>query len=389
MINILVVEDNKDKREHINSVITSTGLDKSNIINSKNVMEAIQQLKSKQFEIMVLDLKLPIRGTTPKDNAGLTILEQIQSGQIPSPKSVIGLTSFSDLKNNSEKQFIASDISLYDISKSDDWIEALKGKIAFQKGANANQKVNSKKKVIVTVHGINTAGRWQNSLEKALGSNNNFVFKPYKYIHKAPFKILIPIWRKRVLSAFERDLKQLVSEHPEGEFYFFAHSFGSYILANALKKMSFLNAPNIRLVTLAGTVLKRNFNWAEIKKELSVDNIVNDCGVNDGALPFAYLFAPGLGMAGRTGFYGFKEGVVLNRYYDGGHSFFEESETFYREYWLPLVTEDKIKTTGHSDVEPNELLEIIFDSAKWILYGLVLLLVFYSFFSIGTDLVNN
>lgn len=378
MIRILVVEDNIDKQEHISSVIKSTGLDENNITYSKNVIEAIRELKSKDFEIMVLDLKLPVRGKIPKNNAGLKILEQIEQEEVHCPKSVIGLTSYSDLKEDFEHNFKASDINLYDISKSDDWIEALKGKIAWQKRAKVDIRVNERKKVIVTVHGINTAGKWQKSLEKEFGSDDIFTFKPYKYIHKAPFKILVPFWRRRVVKAFERDLKLLVSEHPEGEFYFFAHSFGTYILAKALKKMSYLNSPNIKLITLAGSVLKRDFNWAGIKKELKIEKIINDCGVNDCALPFAYIFAPGLGMAGRTGFYSFDEGVVTNRYYDGGHSFFEESESFYKDFWLPLISDLNTAPIGHVKVEPNQLSETILDAAKWILIGTPIAIILYS-----------
>lgn len=64
MIKILVVEDNEEKKNQIFGVIKSSGLLEENIDFSSNVRDAIIHLKSYVYDILVLDLKLPMREST-------------------------------------------------------------------------------------------------------------------------------------------------------------------------------------------------------------------------------------------------------------------------------------------------------------------------------------
>lgn len=320
-------------------------------------------------------MRLPWSTSTPKESAGKAILDHILSREVQVPTSVIGLTSYSDLQINYGDDFVANDIHIYDVTQSDNWTSALSGKIRWLRGKNTKIKLVDKTKVVITIHGINTAGKWQDLLENELADTKNIICKHYKYIHKAPFKILIPFWRAKIVNKFNDDLRGLFKKYPNCEFYFFAHSFGTLLLFKSLQRLTSLNSPNIKLVTLSGSVLKRDSNWEQISSELGVEMIVNDCGVEDIALPFAYLLAPGLGMAGRTGFYGFKGEEVQNRYFQGGHSFFEESEDFYKEYWLPLIMVEGKAKYPVEVVEPNKLDEVIWDSAKVLIYITFLVLL--------------
>ncbi|WP_417439897.1 hypothetical protein [Idiomarina abyssalis] len=381
MIKILVIEDNPEKREHIFSVTLKSGVHSENIDMASNARDALNSLKGSTYDIVVLDLKLPLRSssTLPNDGAGKKILQSIIEHDVQVPNSVICLTSFPELQESFSQDFTSFDINIYDTTTSDNWISALEGKINWHSGRNKKIKSKKKGKVIVTIHGVNTAGAWQDTLENELSEFDGIICKHYKYIHKAPFKILIPIWRKKVVKAFYNDLRSLIKSYPNHDYYFFSHSFGTFVLVEALGKMSSLNAPEIKVITLAGSVLKRSFGWEDICSELSVDKVINDCGVNDLALPFSYCFAPGLGMAGRTGFYGFDGELVKNRYFEGGHSFFEESSEFYKKYWIPLIFNHVIESEGHPNAAPNEAHEKVIELLAVAIYIAVIIVVAFLF----------
>ena len=147
-------------------------------------------------------------------------------------------------------------------------------------------------------------------------------------------------------------------------------------LAEKLRMMEPVNSPRIKAVVLAGSVLRRDFPWVDIKKNLNLPLVVNDCGIKDFPLILSEIFAPGLGMAGKKGFYTFENGVVTNRFFNGGHSFFEKKTDFYTEYWLPIIRGDepvpspKIRISKYHD-----FLESFTDGIKYYFWGVALFLL--------------
>jgi CheY-like chemotaxis protein len=383
MILILVVEDNDDKADMSINVALESGIDKKQIKRVTSVSDAIEEMRLIQYDIVVLDMNLPIRNKgKSKPDSGLTILTEIENDRLQVPRSIIGVTAYDELKEQYSEKFKSFDFNLYSSASSDDWEIALKGKINWLKRSKKSTKKNSRKKVIITVHGISTAGKWQDKLEKSLPKNDpNIVCKKFEYFHISALKLLSNRSKDKIYNIFSMELDALFTAFPDSDFYFFSHSFGTYLLGHKLQTMTVENSPRIRSVVLAGSVLKRNFPWCEVKKNLNIGLIVNDCGTKDLALLFSELFTPKLGMAGRTGFYTFESESVINRFHVGGHSFFEESPIFYNKYWLPIL--DDLTVIKAPDIDKgsiNELLENLFNNIKLYFWGAVLTLVTLFYF---------
>lgn len=379
MIRVLVVEDSLDKIDSILAVLEKSGVYTENVTIVGCVSEALEKLSLIHFDILVLDLKLPVRKSKkiPRNDAGVIILKKLADNELLVPTTVLGLTGYSELKQSQDSAFSDLDFNIYDTSVSDVWMEALAKKIGWLNNSKHIQKTVERTKVVVTIHGINTAGEWQKKLSEKKITTGKVVYKNYKYIHKSPLLLLLPVIRNRIVSHFVSDFRELTREYPNSEFYFFAHSFGTYVLANALEQLNSVNVPDIKVIALAGSVLKRSFKWSNIKSKFNISYIYNDCGVRDIPLVFSYLFAPGLGMAGRTGFYGFESGIVKNRFFSGGHSFFEESETFYEDYWIPLLDGECASFTKPTpEVQPSNVIEVILDTIK-ILFFLIFFIILF------------
>lgn len=377
MIRILVVEDNPNKSNTVLSIGLENGIDRDNIVIKENLSEAIEQLKINTFTLLVLDLNLPVRKKSrTKTDAGVQLLKMLTTGELNVPKSVIGVTSHSDLTEKYSDYFKSLDFNLFHSDTSDAWELAIENKIKWFKNELSSRNKKPSAKVIVTVHGIRTAGKWQKELENAIFTENKEVhLEHYEFKNISSFKLLNPFSRRNIAINFLGQLKELIKENPTSEFYFFSHSFGTYLLSRALENLTPENTPKIKCVVLAGSVLKRTYQWHKIKSNLSIDFIINDCGIDDKVLLLSELFAVGLGMAGRVGFDSFKSVNVINRQHIGGHSFFEKNKDFYKIYWLPLLVESNVPEA--IIIEQNSTLESLLDSLKYILWGssFILLLI--------------
>jgi len=379
MLRVLVVEDSPYKANIAKSIAIENGLHDENIIVAECVQQAVSLLKNNSFSIMVLDMNLPIRKKgKAKSDAGISILKMLESEDLNVPTSVIGVTGYTNLNEQYSDFFETRDFILFDSKSSDKWEKALDNKLKwFIKEQRAHDK-HSPDKVVVTVHGIRTAGKWQKKLEQQIAKIDPTIKAvPFEFNNISSVKLLNPISRRKIASNFSGQLFELMRKHPESEFYLFSHSFGTYLLAKALKNLASENSPKIKCVILAGSVLKRTFKWHKIRENLKINTIVNDCGVDDKVLLLSDIFGLGLGMAGRVGFDTFKSESVVNREHFGGHSFFEKNSKFYEKYWLPMIFETVNPTP--IKVERNSAWESFLDSLKVIVWGgfLMLLFVYY------------
>ncbi|HFG1778257.1 TPA: hypothetical protein ACGF1V_003537, partial [Vibrio cholerae] len=78
--------------------------------------------------------------------------------------------------------------------------------------------------------------------------------------------------------------------------------------------------------------------FEKLIKRFSINKIYNECGYNDNVLLLSHYTCVDMGMAGRSGFIGTS---VINRFYKGGHDFFNRDEGFIDKYWLPAIFESE------------------------------------------------
>lgn len=198
-------------------------------------------------------------------------------------------------------------------------------------------------RVVVTVHGIRTFGRWQERLGQLLVAEgfDGRLFH-FKYGYFSSFAFLIPPLRFFLVLRFVRYLRLLHAVYPNATISFAAHSFGTHLVGWALYRLSRKDRYPADVIVLAGSVLKPNFRWNDLISRGSVRVVLNECGNKDVILVLNQLVAIGTGMAGRLGFIGLLDDRFVNSYFEFGHSgYFVTNRTIYdafmRERWVTLL----------------------------------------------------
>lgn len=133
MIKILLVEDNQAK---LKAVLTGLfqvhGVGEDCIHKARDVQEAKLRLKSEHYDLMILDISIPLTSDLdPNPEGGNLLLDEILVRDIYNkPREVIGLTAFSEVKLSSDARFANELWSVLHYSAtSDDWLHQIQRKI--------------------------------------------------------------------------------------------------------------------------------------------------------------------------------------------------------------------------------------------------------------------
>ena len=152
---------------------------------------------------------------------------------------------------------------------------------------------NQSAHLVVTHHGIRTVESWQSRFELALrkGAQARNGQAPTVWpAENGYFSILsyaLPFLRMRAVEEFERNLVTVLRERRWERVDFVAHSFGTYIVANALMRIA-ASEPELlkplRVVITSGSVLPCRFAWHSLVRHAPDLRVVNDVAHNDWAL---------------------------------------------------------------------------------------------------------
>lgn len=338
MIKILLVEDDVEKANRVKQVLKEAGIFGSSIEVSDNVTSAKHMLSKVKFDILILDLNLPINNKQPpQDNGGNNILYSLSKPQYITPKSVIGLTSYENLKSTNMKAFNNVDFNIYDFL-ADEWEEMLTNKIKFLRdNLQAPNERISNKKICILVHGVFTDGQWQQDLSSKL--NQEWEVIPYRYNYFSAFKIALPLLRQKQEKLFQEYIERTLINNPDSEITIIAHSFGTNLVVKALSNCKLDNLSKIKCIILSGSVVRADFDFNGVIDKYQVDRVVNEVSVNDVPVIISKLFCFGLGHSGRIGFNS-SHNKLFNRFHKNGHSIFTHPE-FIAKYWEELVNDGK------------------------------------------------
>jgi pimeloyl-ACP methyl ester carboxylesterase len=196
--------------------------------------------------------------------------------------------------------------------------------------------------VVVFVHGILTAGEWQQRLADQLNREGRVKAYPIGVQPVDLLTFLFPLFGRRFLTnVVAKKLNDVRDMHPNAEISVVAHSFGTYLITRLLRR-----APHIRIrrLLLCGSIVKMYFDWSAIKNCVKAGAVVNDVGTKDVWPVVAFVGTFGYGPSGALGF---KHPYVQDRYFPIGHSdFFEPSHV--RDYWVPFLIEGRVVQSEHS-----------------------------------------
>lgn len=309
MIDFLVIEDNESKFKQIDSLLKK----RVGSVFVKRVMSVdsgIEQLKTRQYSFVILDLNLPLMedGKAVTDG-GIKLLKWIKINQkkrkCKVPSNIIGLTEFPNLIEEFSSELNSCRVFAYEYKLNDEgWKNQLTECIKEYSLKLDQEMVKvATKKIIYSVHGIETNGEWQKELSKNLNlDSNEYIHIPHEYNFFPLLSFLIPPLRWIEVRRFKKELEFMAEKHPGCCITLIGHSFGTYLIAKSLKNISQTSTPYFDRIILCGSVLKASYDWDEIIRRHNIKSILNDCALNDRPLVMSQAFAVGLGMAGRVGF---------------------------------------------------------------------------------------
>lgn len=343
---ILIVDDDKNRNQSIANYLVETDCAQiDEIFQTTNSDEAKQMLRAQYFDALLLDVVLPKRdGESPSRSNSYELLDQLHRRSIfKKPGKIIGLTSHtSDLGEFRDGFGEFCTCVLEAAPRSNTWKPIIEQTLKYTIGSQLTRATEERSLSLLTVHGIRTFGEWQTRLKRLVSSQTgNIDFQTYRYGYFPVLAFLIPYLRNREVNRFKQHLKSLIEDTPDRDIVIFSHSFGTYIVAQALKKIEADgNRPPVRMLVMSGSVLRARFDWS-FSKSFGNFRIVNDCGTSDFILWLSDAFAPLLGKAGKTGFHGFNNEKFLNRFFNGGHDLYFQGDDFMKRYWLPLLDLDR------------------------------------------------
>lgn len=133
MVNILIVDDEQAKRREIYRVLSQYISDEVFIDSAGNINEAKRKLREKNYDVMILDIHLPVTEySTPLVDGGIKLLKEIKNSRTMScyyPRYVISLSEYQESTEN----FTNSDGAIHtaiDYNPSNiDWEHELKIRI--------------------------------------------------------------------------------------------------------------------------------------------------------------------------------------------------------------------------------------------------------------------
>ena len=185
--------------------------------------------------------------------------------------------------------------------------------------------------VIFVIHGIRDRGYWTHKVarrvlkaakDKKMSVKLATETSSYGYFPMLSF--MLP-WRRRAKVEWLMDqYAEALALYPRAKFSFIGHSNGTYLLAKALQDYPLCKFKN---VIFAGSVVKRQYDWAKIAQRQQVERVTNFTASSDlvvGLIPKVFQILPiqDLGSAGHDGFHPTAEsrGFLRQRRYYGGHS---------------------------------------------------------------------
>jgi len=339
---ILIVDDDAERARSLDAFLSEKQENANLIIaHSGNSQDALRQLSSSYFDVLILDVSLPRRmGDKASPDVGLRLLGDVaRSSRYNKPERIIGMTAHLDSLPSFKKKFEEFCLIVVEANRnSTGWRAQISEAINYTSTSKVNRAIRDANIQVITVHGIQTFGGWQKRLKGLCDANiGRMPFYSYKYgVFSIP-AFFVPFMRQREVKRLYDFFIGTFDANKNARFVIFCHSFGTYLVAHALRKVCTAREKvPVKLIVTAGSVLRSNFDWKYLR-DRGVD-LVNDCADNDHVLYLSQALIVGCGMAGKVGFYGAHSEVQVNRFFLGGHSSYFDGDEFMIKHWLPLFS---------------------------------------------------
>lgn len=196
-------------------------------------------------------------------------------------------------------------------------------------------------KWILSLHGMNTSGRWQQefswflqnlygySIPVAIYKYGNIKLSPLlAFRHRTYLKRLV-----RNIHRFQNKFEQEQQKKPD----VIAHSFGTLLLAKVLMENEDIK---VGRVILTGSIIPPDFAWRPLIERGQVEGVLCHHSRKDFPVKIAHWFIPGSGPSGVYGFNN-KKNVIHIEEKQFSHSDYFEDEHLANQVikkWTPFLT---------------------------------------------------
>lgn len=187
--------------------------------------------------------------------------------------------------------------------------------------------------VVISIHGIRTTGKWQKDLTDEL-MRQKFRHIPLDFGFFMALSMLMPWCRSRKVEWFHEKYSDFTIQNSKKP-SLIAHSFGSYIAAEAMWKYSDIKFDKI---ILCGSIVSVDYPWTDIiLKREQVGSVLNEAGAQD---IWSKLVGWVVKDAGPSGVNGFLDDAS-NKVIQLKHASHRHSDYFYSQNyhgrWIPFL----------------------------------------------------
>lgn len=144
-VKILIVDDDNNKARDVSKVLLAAGVPNADAIQHvTNAHDAAKLMRAVQFDLLVLDLVIPKTKVDEAELEGgqLFLRHILNNDAILRPSHIVGLTSFDEARESSEKDF---NNGLWSIMKFDPastaWMDQLTAKVRYISSTNEAAKI--------------------------------------------------------------------------------------------------------------------------------------------------------------------------------------------------------------------------------------------------------
>ncbi|MFN7938732.1 MAG: hypothetical protein U0R19_35710 [Bryobacteraceae bacterium] len=146
MIRVLIVEDDSAKLRRVSRCINEAAVD-ADVDYCIDVSEAKRRLRKRKYDLLVIDISIPLHAESDPDPEGGThLVEDIaEDGSLLKPDHIVGLTAFEKLKRESSPAFEILDwLVVHYQQESDDWQVPLTKKLQHIESAKKSTKAEKR-----------------------------------------------------------------------------------------------------------------------------------------------------------------------------------------------------------------------------------------------------
>ncbi|MEX1275471.1 MAG: hypothetical protein WEE20_06035 [Bacteroidota bacterium] len=190
------------------------------------------------------------------------------------------------------------------------------------------------KRVLITLHGIQTRGAWQKSLVTYLSKlNSRWIPYPLDFGFFSAFELLFGFWRGKKINWFLKEYTRICEAEQITRPSVIAHSFGTYVVARMLEVY-----PQVKFDKLifCGSIVRRDYDWKTLLESGRVNLVRNDFGRLDIWPNIARLVISQAGNSGTEGFNAQDPRIQNHEFKQYNHSMYFQPLHF-RDHWLPFL----------------------------------------------------